>query len=323
MEGVWRVGEHFARCFTPAVFLLPYESLSDAALDTLGRYLGKPVRVFTDVHTLNKECAVWLSIAVDFPSPYIANPERTATTVAIIHDDLCARGVFGEAKRELYRMGATNNDAFFFTTTHAWTSFTKHGFMKKLPAFAMGIGCPHSYGRVEQVGTHVRTLNTAVHSVYPRKNLTAEAKLAFWFGEELTHAGKIFDTSADDIYSLTINHGLCMTGEVTDSQLKDLYSRTKRFICLSKDEGFSIPAMEAMFNGVREIWLSDIPAHREVYGRCNINWINLAMPGDSAILASAGGAQHVTDDQVHSLWQRFHHENLLYPFRKLYSFCHD
>lgn len=56
------------------------------------------------------------------------------------------------------------------------------------------------------------------------------------------------------------------TGYLSDEQLLWLYKHCKGFILPSLYEGFGLPPLEAIAVGCRNIYLSDIPVFREVYG---------------------------------------------------------
>ena len=65
---------------------------------------------------------------------------------------------------------------------------------------------------------------------------------------------------------------LIFTGYITDNQLVTLYKKCKCFIFPSLYEGFGIPPLEAINVGCKNIFLSDIPVFREIYGD-NVNYI--------------------------------------------------
>ncbi len=54
------------------------------------------------------------------------------------------------------------------------------------------------------------------------------------------------------------------TGRISDSELKNLYKKTKRLIQPSLYEGFGMPPLEAMSLGTKVI-ISDIPVFKEIY----------------------------------------------------------
>lgn len=54
------------------------------------------------------------------------------------------------------------------------------------------------------------------------------------------------------------------TGRISDSELKELYRKTKRLVQPSFYEGFGMPPLEAMSLGTKAI-ISDIPVFKEIY----------------------------------------------------------
>ncbi|MCR5599022.1 MAG: glycosyltransferase family 4 protein, partial [Lachnospiraceae bacterium] len=59
---------------------------------------------------------------------------------------------------------------------------------------------------------------------------------------------------------------ICVTGFIDEADLKAVYSHASVFVDASVYEGFGMPPLEALSNGVRHVLVSDIPAHREVLG---------------------------------------------------------
>lgn len=59
---------------------------------------------------------------------------------------------------------------------------------------------------------------------------------------------------------------ICLTGFIDEADLKAVYSHASVFVDASVYEGFGMPPLEALSNGVRHVLVSDIPAHREVLG---------------------------------------------------------
>ncbi|WP_162259829.1 glycosyltransferase family 4 protein [Nocardioides sp. Soil777] len=55
------------------------------------------------------------------------------------------------------------------------------------------------------------------------------------------------------------------TGYVSDAELKDLYVGARLFVCLTLDEGYGLPPLEALSLGV-SVLASDIPVFRETLG---------------------------------------------------------
>ena len=72
------------------------------------------------------------------------------------------------------------------------------------------------------------------------------------------------------------------TGFLKKAELLDLYQRAAVLVSASRAEAFPLPPGEALAMAVPVV-LSDIPAHRELYGR----WARLVTPGDVAGLGPA------------------------------------
>ena len=60
---------------------------------------------------------------------------------------------------------------------------------------------------------------------------------------------------------------ICLTGFIEEEDLKAVYSHADIFVDASIYEGFGMPPLEALSNGVKHVLVSDIPAHREVLGK--------------------------------------------------------
>lgn len=107
--------------------------------------------------------------------------------------------------------------------------------------------------------------------------------------------------SLEDLASaLDCAESVRFTGFLTKSELLDLYQRAVVLVSASREEAFPLPPGEALAMSVPVV-LSDIPAHRELYGR----WARLVTPGDVAGLGQAMLAAVslgcVPDDQVKEL----------------------
>jgi glycosyltransferase involved in cell wall biosynthesis len=94
------------------------------------------------------------------------------------------------------------------------------------------------------------------------------------------------------------------TGFLKKAELVDLYSRAAVLVSASREEAFPLPPGEALAMAIPVV-LSDIPPHRELYGR----WARLVTPGDVAGLGramlAAAGRGCVPDDQVEELKATF------------------
>ena len=93
-----------------------------------------------------------------------------------------------------------------------------------------------------------------------RSGLLSESLPLVVIGEP---SGRVADISQ---FTEAISGGRIVLADcVTDSQLKWLYSNCKLFVCLSLDEGFGLPVVEASNCGA-SILASDIPVFRETLG---------------------------------------------------------
>jgi len=94
------------------------------------------------------------------------------------------------------------------------------------------------------------------------------------------------------------------TGFLKQAELVDLYSRAAALVSASREEAFPLPPGEALAMAIPVV-LSDIPPHRELYGR----WARLVTPGDVVGLGRAMLAATrqgcVPDDQVEELKATF------------------
>jgi glycosyltransferase involved in cell wall biosynthesis len=107
-----------------------------------------------------------------------------------------------------------------------------------------------------------------VGSLEPRKNLKMLLKawqLGGFDGATLAvvgASGHVFANSSLD----TVPLGVRLLGRVEDEMLPVLYSGAAGFVYPSVYEGFGLPPLEAMACGC-PVAVSDIPAHREVFGK--------------------------------------------------------
>jgi glycosyltransferase involved in cell wall biosynthesis len=105
-------------------------------------------------------------------------------------------------------------------------------------------------------------------------------------------------------HALDCAESVRFTGFLMKTELLDLYQRAAVLVSASREEAFPLPPGEALAMSVPVV-LSDIPPHRELYGR----WARLVTPGDVAGLGQAMSAAVrqgcVPDDQVEELKATF------------------
>lgn len=98
----------------------------------------------------------------------------------------------------------------------------------------------------------------------------ARHKASLPAASRLVMVGGHYDLNPN-LHNLITAHGLndfiCFTGRVSDQELSCLYSGAKALVVSSIDEGFCLPAVEALSCGT-EVVVPDIDVFREVVGSC-------------------------------------------------------
>jgi glycosyltransferase involved in cell wall biosynthesis len=85
----------------------------------------------------------------------------------------------------------------------------------------------------------------------------------------------------DKLTALHIDSRVLFRRSATENELRDLMAGATALVSTSREEGFGLPAMEALIEGTPVI-LTDIPVYREIYSR----WARFFPPGDASSLAS-------------------------------------
>lgn len=146
----------------------------------------------------------------------------------------------------------------------------------------------------------------AVGTIEPRKNYSSLLPL---YGDKVSNIhlppivlvgnrgwkSRKLEASLRDLPGVTVLQNIC------DYSLKGLYLKCHRFINISLDEGFDIPAHEANSLGCSMI-LSDIPVHLEYFkGRKEVTFVNPKDPAQiSCALSSAGENRPASSPQMKS-----------------------
>ncbi len=281
MEGVFRHAAALCKLYTPAVYVSPDEVLpSGYAFSVLKQHIGKEPRVVRSVQQISDlGCKAWVSLAVDFPAPflYLKTPFKK---VAILHDTLAGDGVFGPEKIEAYKFGGMHNDVFAYVSVYSLHRFQKaHRLLKLNPrAEYVQYGCFHDLTELPSLaGVRCMGDAVAVHSLYKRKRIEDSIAFCVNQGWKLTHLGHSYDYTKEDLYNLWVDSSVVFHGAVSDFLITQTYRTSGVFLCMSEDEGFSMPPMEAILYGVPTIILSNILPHREVYGDYGVNFFNVPL----------------------------------------------
>lgn len=313
MEGVFRHTDKLARFYQPAYYLLDTEQdFSPLALDLLTEQLGCPITKYRSVRQIaDAGCKVWLSPAVDFPAPFLSQKNLPFKKVAILHDTLAAKGHFNPQKPEQFRFGADNNDAFAYVSVSAL-----HDFNREMVRHVRGIdyiryGCFHAFDELPDLTGMVRIQDRAlsVHSLYPRKNLFRSRELTQTLGLSHLHVGRNFEMPEAEFVNLAVDQGLRFLGPLSDHHLMQLYEQVGHFICMSRQEGFSMPPMEAILLGVPHILLSDILIHREIYGEYSVTFF----PPDKPVGETIPLLYTISEENRKDLFERFSFSQVIRP----------
>lgn len=310
MEGIFRHGEFLGKLGTPAIYLAPNEAPPpSSAVQALERYLGKQIHIYSgSIDALVKDgCACWLSLAVDFPSPVIMQ-KTPFVKLAILHDTMAGEGVFGGPKRALFDMGSRYNDIFAYVSVTALSSFTSERFRgdRNPKAQFIKYGNFHAFDTLpEPAETHPRSSLLSVCSLFKRKNVEQCQALAENLGVPFFHIGGNREYDAEWLAEQNKRPKVCYAGFMPDQFVNSAYGVARYFACLSDDEGFSIPPLEAIMQGVPQIALSPITAHKELYGDYNVNFVR---PQDAKKTYSL--PFYVRQRDREELFRRFHVGNV-------------
>ena len=277
MNGRFRHADYWCRqpFGSPAILIKDpheYAAWMKQATKTLATYLNKRIRVvLADAQHPDK---VWLSLGVDQCCPLLRG-DIFADTFAILHDTMSAEGIFGPAARERFFHGVNVNNNFLPVTRYALDSFiplagTPKNYIdygnwvsvylplhKYRPRFneSCSVGTWFKYKNIGSIITASHALSFSMHSHYGE-----------FFGD-MSKVDVAVDYRTDFQVSIT-------TG--SDYDIRKKLRSVLGFFCLSSHEGFSLTPLEALSCGVPYLYLSDIPAHREVYAKVSksINWFS-------------------------------------------------
>ena len=94
--------------------------------------------------------------------------------------------------------------------------------------------------------------------------------------------GPMSEREAQILDSARLNSRVRFEPDISDQSLARLLDGSQGLISASREEGFGLPALEALARG-RPVILSDIPVYRELFGK----WGRFFPPGNHEVLASA------------------------------------
>jgi len=273
MEGVFRHGDFLARKYAPAIAEIEGGMLPTEGIRILEEYLGKSIHVAVgkswdhvsdDFKRLKVK--IWISLALDFVCPLICR-ETPFLKATIVHDMLAAEGEFGVVKAKEAFTGVQWNTMFAYVSITTLHSFLRR---RDIPSGAQYVpyGCFHAYAELPELfASRPSNRSLSVHSIYRRKNLHITAKLVKEILKtEHFHVGRYFGGYTDAEWFHLVSDSIRWLGPLSDSCLETMYRQSAYFVSMTEREGFNMPPMEAVLNGVPNIYLADCLVNREIYG---------------------------------------------------------
>ena len=268
VEGVYRHLPELIKSGVPVAYVPDSKHMPPSfAFSKLEKYLGRKILIISSVEEANRRVAVWLATGVDFCPPDIWDKSKVKKA-AILHDAFSANGYYGEESVKRFIFGAENTEILFPISKTALAQYSDacRNLALKVPLQSIyPYSAPHSYSESVYCSEEPRDLFSYVGSIYKRKNVLEAVEFASCHHSALSVAGRYGDEDLDSLAKEMFSYRMMYYGVLSDKCLTRLYHRTKVFVNLSKDEGFSMTPMEAIIHGVPYIVLSDIPAHRENY----------------------------------------------------------
>lgn len=265
--------------YWPAIILAQDDQVLVEEITALSQVLGKNIAIFQkDLFAQAHPMKAWISIAVDHYCPYLPELPPHVKKVAILHDILSQKGVFGHANYLMFQAGIEQADALLCvsnTTKRAYygSSLTSDRGMR-LPIIPFP-NCHRFDAFAEDAIGLPRTIHAvSLHSLFKRKNIERTMELSGYYLRSHTHVGALGDIDVKQWAENVNTEKVHWHPYAIDPEIDQLLVQIDMFICSSLAEGFCMPPMEAMLNGVPYILLSDIPIHREIYGDFNVNFVS-------------------------------------------------
>jgi hypothetical protein len=328
MDGIFRHNDYLARQFEPVCITYPGDVFNQAWIDRLSAYLGKPVRVYqassklkAAMYLLNEGCRVWMSPALDFASPLIDLEMPAVTKVSIIHDVQATKGYYGANNDMNFRRALKGNDVFLYITEGSrervleWCD--RNNFLLENKTF-IPYGCPHRFEELpEPIFAEREEYSSSLHSLAVHKDFPATAHISTQLGcLGHFHVGRLYNMPYEDLVKTMFDYPrVSWFGALPDEFAEKVLLRTGTFICMSRDEGFSMPPMEAILLGIPRVVLSAIPAHVEIYGR----YPSVSIIESDEQLGKWYGLPRIDDNARQDLFLRFHPSTLLDPFKSHFN----
>lgn len=230
---------------------------------------------------------------------------------------MSVNGTFGNDAIDRYSNGVKMNSVFLYVS-----GTTRKEFESKFPdkddTLLIPYGCPHDFDTPPHLVDVHRSGSLSVHTLFKRKNIFQTTEVAGWLdshhmslGLGHTHIGAKGNDMPINPSMVAHPIGVKFRYSCDDTSLGIAYRKSKVFICMSYEEGFSMPPMEAILHGVPYIILSDIPVHKEIYGHRNVNF---APPDCKAWHTYLGSLRRITQSDQEHFYYNYKFERLIEPF---------
>jgi hypothetical protein len=324
--GAYRSSFLRCRAFTPALFFSSQGVFASnkksfyVAIAALERYLGKKIQEVYLTDSFAR--CLWINSSVDHFCPLMRYEIPGMRKAAMLHDTQAFEGVYGERNKQLFMQAVEYIEIFLYVSSTSFYEFKEitefSGINMELKRF---IPMPNAHNisdktleklkqSVSSESRHIGT-SLSVSSLYPHKNIYRTIEVANYSLFKHFHIGRAYLENVEKFKEMQSAEKLYYLGPLDDTELNSAYRTAEAFICMSKKEGFSLPPMEAILMGVPLIILSDIPVHREIYGKYSVNFISPEM-GDLSFMGKKWKKISRTDRI--DLFQRFAFMNTLKYF---------
>lgn len=282
ITGIFRTAQILNRYFKPA-YLWDGEDLTkkfgEVEIATLSKYLGQKVLCFKPHEMLGKVRG-WISLGVEQTPPTL--PKFIHFRIAILHDCMAFSSVFGSLSRSRFMAGITQNNFLGYVSETAKAEYLRNVEEYRLEVHKGQVLFPfpqcHHLSSLPELEPSLSVRSLSVHSLFTYKNPNRliETVKHQGLGRVHTHVGQNH-LPIKEMHQLRLRFkaaGVQWREKCDDLSLVKYYRNTAVFMCLSRREGFSLPAMEAILQGARFVILSAIPAHLEVYGGLSVNFVS-------------------------------------------------
>lgn len=314
-EGIYRHTYALAREFEPVVCVNQAESTPEfgRALRRVSDFIKKPIEEFRSAQeVLFRKPNVWLSIALDSPSPVLPELADKVWRVAVLHDVLAYHGHFGAGNVKTFHFGAQHNDMLLPVTTASLREYEELALPYNHIHEFVPYGCFHMLPELPPPSARTEGLALSLGTVYPRKRFAQTVRYSQrQLYQQHLHIGRFAQSDNDQLWRSMLASGyLLHPGYRDDMKIAQAYCSAEAFFMLSSDEGFSMTPLEAVLYGVPYLYLSPIPAHVEIYSDVNAHWVHDMTEGFGS------KPLPVSMRQRQELYRRWSFDRVIAPFKK-------